>query len=673
MTDNKYQLDVQPDIVEKLAAAKPIPALCEFVWNALDADATEVSINIVRNELGLSEIVVQDNGLGMSHLEAKERFQKLGGSWKKPGAVTDQNKRSFHGKEGKGRFKGFALGQVIDWQVIGQNGLNDNFEEFTISILKSDLSEVRITDPRKPKKIKRGVSVRISEIEKDYKSLEPDLAVQALSEMLALYLTNYSGIKVLYNGEKIDPKLAIKDFTKISMPSIWVDDEKYPAELEILEWTKSNDKLLYLCSADGFPLAQQLVKLRIPGFSFSAYLKTSLIEKFQEDGILDLAEMQPELKKAVDGAKDLLKDHFRSRAAEEARTLVDKWKEEEIYPYKGEPSGALQEVEQKVFDIVATNVNEYLPDFGAIPKKQRALHLKLLKNAIEKSPDDLQIILNEVVGLPKKRQEELAELLQESSLSSIISASKLVADRLRFLTALDSILFAKETRKVLKERSQLHKMLEDHTWVFGEEFNLSVSDKSLSAVLKEHLKVKDKTEITVDDPVKRIDGSKGIVDLMLTRVIKSARAEEPEHLIVELKAPNVIIGQKEIGQIESYAFAVKADPRFKSVKTRWNFWILSTDMNEFAETRANTSEWPKGVIHRSSKDGVDITIWVKTWSEVINDNKARLNFIKEKLEYQADNGSALKKLKERYKTIIDGTKVDDAIDVVIEKQETEDG
>jgi hypothetical protein len=103
-----------------------------------------------------------------------------------------------------------------------------------------------------------------------------------------------------------------------------------------------------------------------------------------------------------------------------------------------------------VFDIVAVNVAQYLTDFSGAPPKNKALHLRLLRQAIENSPEELQLILGEVLKLPKRKQEELAELLRDVSLSAIISAAKIVADRLKFLTGLEAILFDAESKKRLK-------------------------------------------------------------------------------------------------------------------------------------------------------------------------------------------------------------------------------
>jgi len=547
---------------------------------------------------------------------------------------------------------------VIDWHVVGHNEIGKKFEEFDISILRSNINEVVITTPEIPKVKKTGTTVKITEFDKEHRILKSDHAMQPMSEMLALYLKNYAGITISFDGEKIDPSLAIKRSKAFALLPLVFEEEEFPFSLEIIEWNTSTDKALYLCNQQGFPLSQVSARFQIGNYQFSGYLKSPFIEKLYNENRLELAEMEPVLNDKIEQAKNLVKGYFRDRAAEEAKSLVDQWKEEEIYPYKSAPQSAVQNIEQKVFDIVAVNVNEFLPDFQATPKKQKALYLRLLKQAIEESPEDLQFILNEVLDLPKRKQAEFAELLKETSLPAIISASKMIADRLRFMTSLEGLLYEEDIKKNLKERSQLHRIIADHTWIFGEEFHLSVDDKSLTEVLIKHLKAK-KIEMVVDKPVKRIDGTTGIVDLMVTRAIKNNRAEELEHLVVELKAPSVKVGQTEIGQLESYAFAVAKDERFKTLNVKWDFWIISNDIDGYAEQKTRSANLPRGAIYRS-EDG-SITLWVKTWADVINANKARLRFVQEKLEYQADKGNALKHLQETYTTLIEGTKVEEAI------------
>jgi DNA mismatch repair ATPase MutL len=62
----QFSIAVQGDFVAAQTRAKPIAALAELIWNGLDADATSIDVELVRDDLagGLSRIVVYDNGEG---------------------------------------------------------------------------------------------------------------------------------------------------------------------------------------------------------------------------------------------------------------------------------------------------------------------------------------------------------------------------------------------------------------------------------------------------------------------------------------------------------------------------------------------------------------------------------------------------------------------------------
>jgi hypothetical protein len=398
-------------------------------------------------------------------------------------------------------------------------------------------------------------------------------------------------------------------------------------------------------------------RFHIGSFQFSAYLKSSFISNMQKEGTLGLAEMDPRLVAVADEAQEAIKAYFRKRAAQEARTVVQEWKESQIYPYEGEAMTKIEQVERQVFDIVAVNVAQYLPDFSSTPSKNKAMHLRLLRQAIEKSPEELQMIFEEVLKLPKRKQEELADLLRDVSLSSIISAAKIVADRLRFLTGLEAILFDSESKKRLKERSQLHQIIAQNCWLFGEEYNLSVSDQSLTEVLRKHKKLLGDNTV-IDEPVKHISKDRGIVDLVLSKAIRRHRANELTHLVVELKAPKVKIDKNEIVQVEQYAISVMKDERFKNVKTTWAFWAISDDYGDYAEYRMKKDAGDNGKIHETD----NLTIWVKTWAQVIDENRARMQFFQERLEYVADKGESLKDLQERYAKFLQGVVTEEVDD-----------
>lgn len=65
-------------IQKKLKNVKPLDALCEYVWNGFDANATKISIELHTNEFGLINIIsVCDNGTGIVYEELKQKFQPL--------------------------------------------------------------------------------------------------------------------------------------------------------------------------------------------------------------------------------------------------------------------------------------------------------------------------------------------------------------------------------------------------------------------------------------------------------------------------------------------------------------------------------------------------------------------------------------------------------------------
>jgi hypothetical protein len=131
---------------------------------------------------------------------------------------------------------------------------------------------------------------------------------------------------------------------------------------------------------------------------------------------------------------------LRQRGIEAARSEIEQWKSEDVYPYRDEPKTSVEVAERQVFDIVALNVNRHLTDFATAPKQTKAFQLRMLRQAIEREPDELQLIYARSIRASRKLQ-ELAKLLEEADLANVISASKMVADRLKFLHGLEVLLF----------------------------------------------------------------------------------------------------------------------------------------------------------------------------------------------------------------------------------------
>ena len=110
------EIKVENDHIQRITTAKPLAAISELIWNAYDADAREVKVELEAGQLArrLAVIRVVDDGTGIPADEVATFFQSLGGSWKKR-AIKTNGGRSIHGEKGQGRFKAFALGERVTW------------------------------------------------------------------------------------------------------------------------------------------------------------------------------------------------------------------------------------------------------------------------------------------------------------------------------------------------------------------------------------------------------------------------------------------------------------------------------------------------------------------------------------------------------------------------------
>ncbi|MFD6168014.1 hypothetical protein [Streptomyces coeruleorubidus] len=275
--------------------------------------------------------------------------------------------------------------------------------------------------------------------------------------------------------------------------------------------------------------------------------------------------------------------------------------------------------------------------FRHLPRSQgtRRTTFALLRSVLAHEPSDVLRIADELFSLSKQEREELNRLLQRTTLSALIKASTAAANRIDFLTALEHLVFTPNAKPRVTERDELHRILEDQCWVFGEEYALHVSDRSLNAVLAQHCRLLGRHAPT-PEPVLREDGRSGRVDLMLSRAARHRKGER-HHLVVELKRPSVVLGMVEFSQISSYAEAVMSDDRFREPTVTWDFWLVGNAMDKALRQLAHQVDRVPGCAVSTPR----FRIIVKTWGEIIEDCQERLRFHSAQLEYQSSTEHAM--------------------------------
>jgi hypothetical protein len=652
---SELTISVEKDHLERLTDVSGSTALIELIWNSLDADATKIDI-YYKHESALDryeKITIEDNGHAISYNDAKAVFGKLGGSIKKAKRFSPAN-RLYHGKEGQGRFRAFALGDLIEYDVFYFDKSHNKGENFKINLDRNNINKARVEDVLASKNgTKPGVKIEIQNInqEKAKKALS-DKSIEDIQQKLAVYYISYPLFSINVQGRLLDFSSAIKNKTEHEIIRITDTNEEIPFKIHIIEWNKQPDenKTLYFCGANGMVLHQTDLNIRKVNIPVTTYILSPYIQELYDKNQLHLEEMPPFLGEIIQDAKKLTKDYVRAQIAAGARNIIEELKQQKIYPYTVEPITSVEKVERDVFDIVTHQLHEYLPSFQTQETQGKKLMLTLVKEALEKDTGAFKKIMTEVLNLPTKKQEELMEIIEKTSLENVIDTMREVQDRLTTIHELRIMLYDKEEAKKYKERTQFHKIIIRETWLFGDDYTYGADDVTLKNVLKaylQHLK-RDDFEETITEGDNSEMGK--IPDICLWKQYSLGEIGHFKNLVIELKKPIKKLTQTEVAQIKTYARRVANDERFPKDKTKWVFFLLGAEMDEDVKFDMRQEGREFGNIHVQD----NISVWVMTWGNILSIAEARLQYLKEKLNYKvSEDTESISFLKNKYKEIFE--------------------
>lgn len=650
----RIQLEAGNDLVQRLAHENdPVKAVIELVWNSLDADAHSVAVILHRNEAdGVIGVEVVDDGHGMAPEELSSAFRWVGNSWKQPGLRSKGEQRPLHGRFGQGRLRAFALGTQVTWESIADSLDGKRLK----SVIRANAARRNDFDASDAAATDEGTGTRFVASGRDsLDRLSSDKARDRVTATLAPYLIARTDVEVTYDGGRIRPGDNIDLDTTHDLE--WEHDGVIRrGSLRIIEWKDVDERAIHLCDAEGVPV-DSLDTAPAADFQYSAYVLWDEMPMHHNEWLLARLESTPSvLGVLLSHANRVLEEHFEMRRSERRRELVQEWKAGNVYPYDGEPATEEEKVERATFDVVATSIRRHIPK----AKQQKKLTLGLLRESIQQRPSDVSSLLDEYVGLPADEREQLDRLLKRTSLSRVIQASSNVTNRLEFLRALELMVFDPETSKMVGERAHLHRILESELWVFGEQYNLMVSERGLTAVLERHRELlgEAKTDTT---PVKLLDGKSGRLDLLLS--VSATEHDRNRHLVVELKAPKIPAGPKELAQIKSYAKAVAKDPRFASSTTDWDFWLVTSEIDDDVRQEANQVGRERGLVFQPDlpdAPGAKVRVWVRDWGQIIDDAKRRLDYFQKSLQHDPSLDDARDYLRRNHGDVIPEGLLDDA-------------
>lgn len=175
------------------------------------------------------------------------------------------------------------------------------------------------------------------------------------------------------------------------------------------------------------------------------------------------------------------------------------------------------------------------------------------------------------------------------------------------------------------------------------------SERSLTELVRTHLRL-DGLPTKGVKTVRRWDSKTGRVDLHLAAAYR--QHDRVRHLVIELKAPDIRAGRRELDQVEDYANAVHATAAF-SGNAEWDFILAATDFDEVVQNRIFRNSKTGQFFESTNKPGRPLVrAYVRRWSDLVDENKRRLEFATSALEHDPSISEGLAHVREQYQDLL---------------------
>lgn len=610
-------------------------ALGELVANAFDAQASTVDITVKENKLGgIESITIEDDGYGISPDVLKRRFMSVG--------VEPNGNAAQFAKFGIGRFAVHRIGDKSHWKSVSLNE-NDTCISIEFDLDSDKNKKLKITE-KKVINETPGTTIEIFNLyDKGKDALNNTrIAGVLLTEFCSFLLANPEKlIRIQSESLKVEDMISLRETETISPDN----KIKEPFIINHLILNKSVDKARFPAQFIFTAKGRMVASAQPDEFSFPQYLcivDSDYFNSIVSSNKAELIEMDDTFAYIKDAAFNKATEFAEKYRSHSGQRFIEKARTEEFYPFKDIPEESTTLVRQELYDVVLEKVNENV-NIETMTRKQKAVVFKLLNRALD--DENLFDVLNEVAKLSDDDVEKFRKVLEKTALTSIIKLSSEVTTRLMFVDILHQLVYG-DVSKTLKERSQLHKMLEPHCWLFGPRFHLATSDDSFKKVLLEH---RQKAGLKpINDDISNIDGINDIPDLFLYACKQYPQVPKHHHLIVEIKAPKVKVGNKETRQIRKYADIIRKSAEFDKFSTRWDLFLISSDISEEIEDDRNQKDKIPGCLW----EWTDMTVWTFKWSEIIARSKEEMQLVRDNLKIKSEQLSISNYLKENFPDIL---------------------
>lgn len=629
-------------------------AIAEYIWNGFDAEANQVVVDYQSRSNGnIRKLIIKDNGNGIPFEELDNKF----GPFHQSEKIDDHQEKSFslpHGHKGIGRLTFFKFANSAIWSTVYEKDSKRYKYQISINsrdldnytVIKSETDGIKILEKLTETNEATGTVVEfdgfvvVKERNRNVCEEFIDYLKREFGWLMELF--EHKQYKLIINGNQLDYMSIVGEKDVFEKETAL---DHIPLNVKYIRWNKLINKeysYYYYLNSSGEEVYKETTKLNNQGDEFyhSVYVQSKLFDEFKfiptpEDASQKTlnfdksSDIFKELKNDLDQylikkRRPFLKEHSHE-------VLADFEKDISILRIDEDKDDELIKIQKEELREVVTELYEFEPKiFSKLNSEQKQIFIRLLKSLLDSNErENLIEIISEIVALSHEDRIELGKLLKTNQLTKIIKTIKFINHRYQVVGGLEQLIYNRSLNA--NERDHLQKVIEENTWLFGEKYNLVSADKSFHKALFKYIHILDGGASINDEQSQTI---KNRPDIFISQ--QQISSDHMHNIIIELKHPKRKIGEKEISQVKKYMRIVQQEPRFNDHNAFWTFILIGTEFD--------TSGYIENEIQNMDRYGesglilkVDNTsIYVNTWSQVINEFNKRHDFINKNLEIQKE-------------------------------------
>lgn len=521
---------ISPRILEHLGVAAYTSikkCLAELCSNCYDADAETVRISIPESFNKDSKIILEDDGLGMSPDDLRNKYLYIGYNRRDEGEKTSTKNRSIIGNKGIGKLAGFGIANTVEIKTVKNNieshlllnkDIFDNFSTLSECSLKIETKETTQPD---------GTTLTLSNLSPQSQPIDP----LKLRQYLFKVLPNVPDFSVVVNevvcsaeetpGEKVYFEHTFEGIGKLTgFYTIARVRQSHPGiVIRVRKRVVTEPSLFGLEKRKHFSFSAEKIVGEVNADFLDPYINTS-----RDNFLAEIEEVQ---------ILELYLNDFFSKIVDEIEKEAEGKRTSRIIEVTN-----VQEKLEKLPPHIRTKARRVIE--GVISKLKTASDDEIdeLVDWIIKyfESNVLRELMNSIINADSSDVERLSDLIKDWGLRQINNVTEIIKNQIDIIRKLEQLTDSDTSLEI-----EVHKLIENNLWLVKEGLELWASDRPLHKVLE-----KEFDKIYKNNSDERPD------------LVCRSRNEGKEAVILEFKRPKVKVSMKHITQALSYKGIIKA-------------------------------------------------------------------------------------------------------------------